>query len=261
MNQTGRPMYLSLWIVITYTIMITVNILANTLPINGQTTSEVSDKYGNLFAPAGFTFAIWGVIYVLLALHVLYQLGLFQKKRNSILLNQVGIYFCISSILNALWILAWHYEKLFISVLIMILLLLCLIKINNMTSTASLSRREWLFIKLPFSVYFGWITIATIANITALLVSINWDGFGLSEVTWTIIILFVGAAIGILTMLQQQNIAYGLVFVWAYYGIYSKHVSESGFNGEYPTIITTVLICLLLFILTIILIAIRKRRS
>lgn len=258
--NTRRPVLLNFWIVVTYLLMVTVNILANTLPINGQTTGEISDKYTNLFAPAGFTFAIWGVIYVLLAFYVLYQLGLFQKKRNPALLNQVGIYFCLSSVLNALWIFSWHYEKLLLSVVIMLCMLLTLIKINMLTHEPGLSRREALFVRIPFSVYFGWITIATIANITAYLVSIDWYGFGLSEATWTIIILLIGAAIGILTILSLQDIAYGLVLIWAYYGIYSKHTSESGFNGEYPAIITTVLVCLALIALSIIFTAFKKRR-
>src|SRR5699024_4319483 len=132
---------------------------------------------------------------------------------------------------------------------------------NTITLNATLTRREAFFVKLPFSVYFGWITIATIANITAFLVSIDWDGFGISEVTWTIIILFVGAAIGILTTIRQQDIAYALVLIWAYYGIYSKHTAVSGFNGEYPTIILSIIICLALIALTIVFVVVKKLRK
>ncbi|ARJ38994.1 lantibiotic ABC transporter permease [Sporosarcina ureae] len=261
MKQEKTSVLLRIAIVITYSIMILANALANILPLNGQTTGELSDKYGNLFAPAGFTFSIWSLIYLLLLLHVFYQLGLFQKKKNPKLLSQVGVWFCISSILNATWIFLWHYEYLLLSVIVMLLMLLTLIKINTVTFDASLTRREVFFIKLPFSVYFGWITIATIANITAFLVSIEWGGLGLSDVTWTVIILFVGAAIGILTTIRRQDIAYALVLIWAYYGIYSKHTSESGFNGEYPAIILSILICLVLITLTIVLVAVKKLRK
>ncbi|WP_313247748.1 TspO/MBR family protein [Sporosarcina ureae] len=264
MKQKKTSILLRVAIVITYAIMITANALANIIPLNGQTTGELSDKYGNLFTPAGFTFSIWSVIYLLLLFHVIYQLGLFQekkKKKNPQLLSQVGIWFCISSVLNASWIFLWHYEYLLLSVIVMLLMLLTLIKINTITFDASLTRREAFFIKLPFSIYFGWITIATIANITAFLVSIEWDGLGLSDVTWTIIILFVGAAIGILTTIRCQDIAYALVLIWAYYGIYSKHTSESGFNGEYPSIILSILICLGLITLTIVLVAVKKLRK
>lgn len=261
MKPEKTSILLRVAIVVTYAIMITANALANILPLNGQTTGELSDKYGNLFAPAGFTFSIWGLIYLLLLFHVVYQLGLFQKNKNPQLLSQVGVLFCISSLLNASWIFLWHYEYLLLSVIVMLLLLLTLIKINIITFNASLTRREAFLIKLPFSVYFGWITIATIANITAFLVSINWDGFGISEVTWTIILLFVGASIGILTTIRRQDIAYALVLIWAYYGIYSKHTSESGFNGKYPSVILATLICLGFITLTIIFIAVKKLRK
>lgn len=261
MKQGKTSILLRIAIVITYAIMITANALANIIPLNGQTTGELSDKYGNLFAPAGFTFSIWSLIYLLLLLHVIYQLGLFQKKKNPQLLSPVGIWFCISSLLNATWIFLWHYEYLLLSVIVMLFMLLTLIKINTLTFHASLTRRESFFIKLPFSVYFGWITIATIANITAYLVSIEWDGFGLSDATWTIVILFVGAVIGISTTIRRQDIAYALVLIWAYYGIYSKHTSESGFNGEYPSVIFSILICLALITLTIVFVAVKKLRN
>ncbi|ARK24837.1 lantibiotic ABC transporter permease [Sporosarcina sp. P37] len=261
MRSDKTSVFLRAAIFITYAIMITANTLANILPLNGQTTGELSDKYRNLFAPAGFTFSIWSLIYLLLLGHVIYQLGLFQKRKNPELLRQVGIFFIISSVLNASWIFLWHYEYLLFSVIVMLLLLLTLIKITAITSNASLTSREVFFIKLPFSIYFGWITIATIANITAFLVSIDWSGFGISDVTWTIIIVFLGAAIGIITAVRRQDIAYALVLVWAYYGIYSKHISANGFNGEYPAIITSVIICLLLIAVSIGFIAVKKLRQ
>src|SRR5699024_4078494 len=101
MKRGNTSVLLRVAIVVTYVIMIAANALANILPLNGQTTGELSDKYGNLFAPAGFTFSIWSLIYLLLLFHVVYQLGLFQKTKNPQLLSQVGKYFCISSLLNA----------------------------------------------------------------------------------------------------------------------------------------------------------------
>ncbi|MBD7983987.1 tryptophan-rich sensory protein [Sporosarcina sp. Sa2YVA2] len=248
--------------VVTYLLMITMNALANLLPLNGQNTGEISDKYANLFAPAGFTFSIWSVIYVLLALHILYQLGLFRNNNsNTHLLTQISIYFSLSSVLNTLWIIAWHYDQLLLSVFIMIGMLLTLIHINKLTAASTLSLKENFFIKLPFSIYFGWITVATIANITALLVSIGWNGFGLSEATWTIIILIIGTVIGVLTMLRLNNAAYGLAILWAYFGIYSKHTSVSGFNYEYPAIIQTVIICMAVIASTMIFVLLRKSRK
>jgi hypothetical protein len=97
----------------------------------------------------------------------------------------------------------------------------------------------------PFSVYFGWITVAAIANITVFLVSIGWNGFGVADYVWTSVIVLVGAVIGILRMRKDRNVVYGLVLVWAYLGILLKHVSSDGFGGQYPSIIATVIACLI----------------
>ncbi|WP_318240733.1 tryptophan-rich sensory protein [Sporosarcina gallistercoris] len=240
---------MSVVVLVTYVLMIVMNYLSNALPLNGMTAGEVSDSYSNLFAPAGYTFAIWGLIYVLLAFHVVYQLGFFRSgERSDVtqLMQKIAVYFSLSSVANALWIVAWHYGKLEVSIVLMIIILVSLILINGMTVKADLSFKEKFFIRLPFSVYFGWITVATIANITAYFVSIDWDGFGLSDQTWTVIILIVGTAIGIATLLKNWIASYGFVLVWAYVGIYNEHVSPEGWNEAYPSIILTVSICIIL---------------
>jgi hypothetical protein len=239
-------------VTVTFLIMIIVNILANTLPINGQTTAEVADSYPNLFAPAGITFAIWGLIYLLLAGFTLYLLGFFQGSLDTIktdLLNRIGIVFSISSIANAAWIFSWHYNRIPLSMLLMVVILVCLIFINYIVVNEKLTAREKFFIRLPFSVYFGWITVATIANVTTLLVSIGWNGFGIPEPIWAIVIIIVGMLIGSATMIRNRDIAYGLVMLWAYAGIYIKHTSENGFSGQYPAIIYTVIGCMILFVI------------
>ncbi|WP_438318111.1 tryptophan-rich sensory protein [Sporosarcina sp. FA9] len=249
MEKNDTKTSIKLMVMITYLIMVTMNVLANVIPINGITTGEVSDKYSNLFAPAGYTFIIWGLIYILLAGYTVYQLGIFQYvNKNYLLLNKIGVYFSISSIANTLWILSWHFDKIGYSVILMVVILLCLIQINRITSNEILSKAEKLFIRLPFSVYFGWITVALIANITTYLVSIGWGGFGISEEAWTILILLVGVIIGTITMLSNRDVAYGLVFVWAYIGILEKHVSVNGYNGQYPSIIVMVASCILFLI-------------
>lgn len=238
---------MKLFILLTYVAMLVINTLAELLPIGGVTTGEVSAAYPNLFAPAPYTFAIWGLIYLLLGLHTLYQLGFFQKdqkKVNTQLLDRVGLLFTLSSLLNIAWIFAWHYEKIGLSVILMLLLLLCLILIMREISKETLSFKERFFIKLPFAVYFGWITVATVANITTFLVSIGWDGFGISEEVWTIIVLLITLAIGVITMLRFRSLSYGLVLIWAYGGILAKHLSTSGFAGQYPMVILTTLFCL-----------------
>jgi hypothetical protein len=261
-SKTKTP--ISIFVVVTFLVMVAINTLANVLPINGETTGGVSDSYKNLFAPAGITFAIWGLIYITLAAYTIYQGRVLCKSNNknsTALLEKVGLYFSISSIANSAWIFSWHYHLIELSLLLMVVILVCLILINQRINKERLSQREKLFIKLPFSIYFGWITVATIANATTLLVSLGWDGFGISEPTWASIIIFVGLIIGIATIIKNRDIAYGLVLIWAYAGIFIKHTSASGFSNQYTGISTTVIACIMLFIIAEVYVFIKQKKS
>jgi hypothetical protein len=130
-------------------------------------------------------------------------------------------------------------------------LLTLLIKIADILRAEQFTSLTKLLVWAPFSIYFGWITVASIANITVFLVGIGWNGFGIADFIWTSIILLVGALIGILRMRKDSNIAYGTVLIWAYSWILFKHVSPSGFDGQYPSIIATVIVCLILFVFSI----------
>ncbi len=267
---TARPAIKAL-VVASYLIMITLNALANGLPLNGRTTGAVSDAYPNLFAPTGLTFAIWGVIYLLLAAHVLYQLGLFQPAGAAesagdatarvALLERVGVLFSLSSLANAAWIVSWHYDLIGLSTVLLITMLVLLVAITRTIIAARPSGRDAVFLRLPFSVYFGWITVATIANITVWLVSIGWDRFGISEPAWAVVIIAVGAVIGSAVMLRDRDLAYGLVLVWAYFGIWLKHTSGDGFDGAHPAVSTTALVGMLAFLASGVSILLRRRRT
>lgn len=248
---------------VAYVLMIVMNALANLLPINGITTGQVSDAYPNLFAPAGLTFAIWGVIYLLLAGFILYQLGLLQDRRGAMkphLLHKVAVLFTVSSLANVAWIFSWHYRLIPLSMFLMVIILLSLINIVQAIGYRHLSQREKLLVRLPFSVYLGWITVATIANATTLLVSWGWKGFGLSEPVWAIIMIFTGTLIGGATTLRNRDAAYGLVLVWAYLGIILKHTSATGFAGQYPLVIAATALCLLILAAAVILAAFPRRQ-
>ena len=143
----------------------------------------------------------------------------------------------------------------------MLALLTLLIKIADIVNHKEQSTLNTIFVRLPFSIYFGWITIATIANVTVFLQSINWNGFGISEQIWIIIILLIGAAIGITRMFKDKNIYYGLVLVWAYSGIWLKHTSQDGFNSNYPNIINIVIFCIALFVISIGYLSYKKTRK
>ncbi len=239
---------------VTYVAMVTVNGLANALPINNRSTGAISDAYPNLFAPAGLTFSIWGLIYLLLAGYTLYQFGLFQSDKGAgrrELFKKVSLYFILSSIANISWIFAWHYDFIGISVIIMGVILFSLIKIADILKKEKLSVKEKAFIRVPFSIYFGWITVAAIANITVFLVSVNWNGFGVSDQIWTVVVLLAGLLIGTTRMWKDKNVAYGLVLVWAYAGILLKHLSADGFAGQYQGVIITTGICILGFLISL----------
>lgn len=248
MKNKKKMLIASIIVLITYVIMVTVNALANILPINGIGTGDISDSYANLFAPAGLTFAIWGLIYLLLLGHSIYQLVYREKLFNNEAYKWIGFWFTFSSVINTIWIFAWHYEVIWMSLLLMILILVSLIKINMQLRNVNGTLIESLFIKIPFAVYFGWITVATIANVTTFLVSIEWNGFGISEVIWTDIMILIGSVIGFFAILYYRSISYGLVIIWAYLGIYIKHTSPEFFNNQYPSVIVTVIVSLAIVI-------------
>jgi hypothetical protein len=248
---------------VTFILMVLVNALANLLPLNGVTTGEVADSYQNLFAPAPITFSIWGLIYVLLAGFVLYQFGLFSKNSTNRedFIKEIGLYFAISSVANTVWIFAWHYHMIFISVILMIVILICLAVIAGKLSKEKFSTKEKLLVRLPFSIYFGWITVALIANITVLLVSLGWNGWGIPEQVWTVAVMIVGLLIGIATMLKNKDVAYGLAILWAYTGILIKHLSASGFQGEYPAVIATAIISMVILALAALFVAAANKKN
>lgn len=249
--------FLKILTLISFALMIAVNAAANILPINGITAGGVSDSYPNLFAPAGVTFSIWGLIYLLLAIYVVYQF--FPKpKKTQLLINQINRYFIFSSIINSTWIFFWHYQIISVTVFLMLLLLYSLIKISNLSNKEELFLKDKLFIKIPFGLYFGWITIATIANITTFFVSLGWSDFIFSDQVWMIIVLLVGLVITSWKTITSKNLAYGLVPIWAYYGIYLKHTSALEFNNEYPIIILVTMICILIFLMVNFYLVIKK---
>ena len=262
-KQHSLNWLLKLIVVVTFLLMLAVNALSTLLPLNGVTPQEVSARYPNLFVPAGFTFSIWGAIYLALILYVLYLLGLFRGKApvNEPLLVKTAVVFSVSSLVNTGWIFAFHYGALALSALMTAFLLICLIDIRHIIAAQPLSPREKLFVELPFSLYFGWVTVAVIANITALLVGLGWNGFGLSEPVWAIAILVIGAIIGLLTTLRFRDPAYALVLVWAYGGILANHLSPAGHNGAYPQVAFVTAACMALFLMGITLSLLRKKRT
>lgn len=209
---------------------VVVNGLATSLPINNKTTGELSDQYPNLFVPAGPTFSIWGLIYILLAIFIIYSvISSIKKDATGSFINKIGLLFFLSCIANMAWIFAWHYEIVPLSLVIMLLLLGLLLAIYMRLGVGKKGpvKKEQYLVHLPFSVYLGWITVATIANVTALLVDVDWNRFGLSEQFWAVAVIIVGIAIALSVLLRRQDIYYCLVVDWALLGILIKRLASS----------------------------------
>jgi hypothetical protein len=205
--------------------MLAVNALANILPINGYNTGQVSAMYPNRFVPAGFTFGIWSVIYILLIGFVVMSSWLRWRHPGQPadrLAGQVSPYFIGTCILNAGWILAWHHLQTTLSVLIMLIFLSMLIRIYLLLQPYRMAltpaQRAWMYI--PFVVYLGWISVATIANITAWLVGLDWNAWGINQSRWSIAMVFVAGLLGLIFTFRRKDAAYALVISWALYGIY-----------------------------------------
>jgi hypothetical protein len=226
--MTAKSFALLKWLnVVAFVAVVFVNGLAgSTTLIGGKTTAQISDAYPTLITPAGYVFSIWGVIYLLLGIFVVFQALPSEKTRE--FREKVGWLFILSSILNIVWLLLWNFDYLSLSVVIMFLLLatLILIYLRLEIGKSNVQLREKIASHLPFSVYLGWITIASIENVAATLVSVKWDGFGISPETWAIIITIIALLIAILVVLTRKDVAYALVVIWALLGIAVKQSSN-----------------------------------
>ena len=213
-----------------------INMMASIGLINNKTTGELSDKLPNLFVPSGITFSIWGLIYALLFLFIIYQAVDLVKKDadGTVYLKKIGWFFVLSNIANLAWIITWHYELVPASLLFMILLVISLLTIYLRLGIGEpgtvMSRREKLFFQLPFSVYLGWITVAAIANVTAVLVWAGVEPYTQTAVIWTVLVIIVAAVIAGLVSWTRKDIAYSLVIVWALIGILIKRLDPSYFR-------------------------------
>lgn len=217
MKNTGALRYAN---IIFYVLTIIVNgIAGSTTLIGGQNTAAVSNKYPTLITPAPYVFAIWGIIYVLLGAFVVYQA--LPKQRNSGFIEKIGWLFVVSSILNMAWIVIWQLEYLPVSVVLIIAYLISLIGIYLRLNIGKgkTPLKEKLAVHVPFSVYLGWLSIATIANITLVLVASGWDGLGIAAETWAILIVAVALVLTMLMLGIRKDLAYALVVIWALVGI------------------------------------------
>ena len=240
--------------VATYVITVAVNVLANALPLNNQTTGEISDRYPVLFTPAAYVFGIWLVIYAFLGAFTIYQA--LPRQRANPHLRRIGYLFALSGLANSVWIVFWHYNLLLVSLVAMLVLLGSLIAIYLRLDIGrrAVSRVDRWLIHVPFSIYLGWITVATIANVSVLLFASGWDGFGIDAVTWTIIVLIVGVAITLAVLATRLDVAYGLVIVWAYVGIFVRQQAT-------PAVAVTAAVAALVILVAVVVAGLRRLRA
>lgn len=199
-----------------------VNILANALPINGQTTASISNRLPILFVPANYVFSIWGLIYLLLLGYAVFQALPAQKTDPT--LRRIGWWVIISCIANISWVLLFHYNQFAFSMVAMLVLLVALATIYTRIRAGrdAGSLAESVLVRGTFSIYLGWITVATIANAAYVLFDAQWDGFGIADTTWTILLLVIAALVTSVMLLRHRDLAYTGVIIWALVGIVIK---------------------------------------
>lgn len=197
---------------------LTVNALANILPFNGQTTGEISNRFPIRFVPAGYVFSIWGLIYLGLLAFAVYQA--LPNQRKTKVLDDIAPLYWLASIANAIWIVLWHYEYYTLTIFVMAVLLLSLITIYRKVKAAGQPGKAFRWsVQIHFSIYLGWISVATIANASQLLYFLKWDAWGLSADLWAVIMLAVATILGFAMLRREHDRAYALVLVWAFAGI------------------------------------------
>lgn len=220
-------------IILSYGFMLVINVLANSLPLGGNTTGAISDKYPTLFTPTGFTFSIWGLIYVMLGI-LTYQLISKPADEFTQTLTLFAVMIILSSVLNGLWLIAWHNDYILTSSIVMVFLLLSLI------ASFLLSQNLSKLFQGTTGLYLGWVSVALIANISITFISYQMIPFGISEVVWLFIVVFVGIFIALLTLLRTGNIVYTLVFIWAFFGIFMRHFRSGDAHAQPISILMVV---------------------
>lgn len=205
------------------------NYWVNAKGFNGNTMSSLSDKYENLFTPAGYAFSIWGIIFIaLFAQAIFFIIRAFNKTSNSDFLDQVGPFLILTNIGNAAWVYFWLMEMTGISVVLMLGILTCLVTIIIRTNMERWDAPRpiifWLW--WPICIYSGWIAVATIANISAFLAKIEWGGMRISELNWAVIMIVVAVLLNIFMVITRNMREFALVGVWALIAIAVRHWGE-----------------------------------
>ena len=208
---------------------IVVNALSNFFPLNGLSIGAISNTlFGEvLVTPANYAFAIWGVIYLGLVTFGIYQAA--PARRDNARLQRVRSPIIAASLLQSLWVFAFQGRLFWLSAVVMIGILLSLVLafLQSRKDSDRISRTEKWLIQIPISVYFGWITVATVVNIASALYNSGWNGNGISPAIWTVILSAISAAIAAAITLQYRESAFPAVIIWALVAIALRQTSQS----------------------------------
>ncbi len=258
MTNDKKKLVLQALNLITFIITVIINYAAATIPLGLGNTKYISDLYPNLFVPSGLTFSIWGVIYVFLGLFCIYQIrDVFkQDKVDMPFLEKISFLFIISNLANTSWILFWHYGLIYLSIIAMLVILGSLIGIYLKLEIGKkkVSTSEKWFVQIPFSIYLGWITVATIANVTAVLIAAGVEGEGILAEILAITVISVAVLITIAMLYLRKDYAYSLVVLWAILGIF---LQQFGYN---ITTATTTIIAMIIIAADIVYTIFRARK-
>lgn len=241
-------------------VTIAMGYVSNTGIFNGNTMASVSAEYQNLFTPAGYAFSIWGLIYLgLLGFVIYYGRSLFKKEagQDDGTVEQIGWWFLISCVANSLWVVMWLYEYILISVLLMLVLLTSLLRIVVLTKMElhNATFKKFLFLWWPFCFYSGWVSVALIANIAAYLTKIGWDGFGISDTFWTVIMIVVATIVHIFMIWNRNMREFALVLVWSLIAIAIANQNENS------TVVCTAIVMASLVLINIVIHGFLNRKS
>jgi hypothetical protein len=217
------------------------NYYINTYPINGQTMGEVSGKHPTLITPAGYAFSIWGIIYLSLVAYAIYQL--LPSQRYKQVYNYLAWLLIATSILSIAWLISFSYEQMLLSVVIISCMLITAILLFGRAKEVSFRQENTFWITVPFGLYTGWLSVATITNIAVWLKDAGWQGGAFGEPTWTVIMIAIALALGIVVSYRFKDLSFPLVIAWATFAIYIAR------KNEHSTVATTALITAVIMIL------------
>jgi len=219
----NKNVFRQILVILVVAATLVVNTLANALPLNGLNTGQISDSFKVFFVPAGYVFSIWGLIYLALIAYAIFQA--LPSQRENFRLQKIGGWFLLGSLANIAWIFLWHYQQFPFTLLAMFTLLVSLIAIYltlGIGTNLKVSAAETWMVRVPFSLYLGWITVATIANVTDVLYFLNWNGWGIAPQVWSVIMLAVAVVVAALMAFLKRDAVYLAVLVWALTGIAVK---------------------------------------